>query len=78
MRKWCDIVGSLNIKLWKYRKELDPQQVTHIGPMADQWAAITGFGNGHTIDLTDALGICLRCIQELQAQVDALKAEKSK
>lgn len=72
MRKWLDLVAQLAIKRWHYKDNL---KIEHIGPMADQWKAVTGYGDGLNIDGMDAIGICLKCIQELTAEVDSLKRE---
>lgn len=73
--KWLDRVCSLRIKMWRYSKELDRSQAIHIGPMADEWKRVMGIGDGVTIDGVDAVGILLKAMQELRAEVSALKKQ---
>lgn len=43
--------------------------------MADEWQRIMGIGDGVTIDGVDAVGILLKSMQELRAEVSDLKTQ---
>jgi len=43
--------------------------------MADEWQRIMGIGDGVTIDGVDAVGILLKSMQELRAEVSSLKSQ---
>jgi hypothetical protein len=75
---WLARVRALKIKVWSYIPQLDPTEANHIGPMAEQWSAVMGLGNGITIDPVDGFGVCLKAIQELAAENDLLRARISK
>ena len=79
-------VAQLPITTWSYKAE--DQSVRHIGPMAQDFAAMFGVGQDDKhINMVDANGIALAAIQalyekiyerdaqiaELRAEVDALK-----
>ena len=79
-------VAQLTITTWSYKAE--DQSVRHIGPMAQDFAAMFGVGQDDKhINMVDANGIALAAIQalyekiyerdaqiaELRAEVDALK-----
>jgi hypothetical protein len=66
---------ALPVMFWKYLPAIDPKQLEHIGPMADDWKRITGMGDGLTIDPVDANGFIIKAVQELSAKVDALTSE---
>ncbi len=81
-------VAQLPITTWSYKAE--DQSVRHIGPMAQDFAAMFGVGQDDKhINMVDANGIALAAIQalyekinerdaqiaELRAEVDALKGQ---
>jgi hypothetical protein len=64
---------SLPISTWRYR--WDPDDVRHLGPMAQDFAAAFGLGpDVRVIDPTDAQGIALAAIQAVHQQVVGLEA----
>lgn len=65
-------VGKLDVERWRY-KPLHGGGPEHIGPYAEDFKEVFGLGDGVTISYTDAIGICLKAIQELQAEVKSLK-----
>lgn len=65
------IVKALPVQTWSY-KTADPSR--HVGPMAEDWKAVTGLGDGRTIDVVSAFGVLLKAVQELTAKVEALEA----
>jgi hypothetical protein len=65
-------IDALSIESWRYKPEIH-DTARHIGPYAEDWRATFGIGDGKTIHLLDALGICLKAIQELSAKVKSLE-----
>lgn len=45
---------------------------SHVGPMAEDFAAATGKGDGNTIKIQDAIGIAFGAIKDVSAKVDRL------
>lgn len=70
-----ETVVSLPISTWRYLWE--PEQVRHIGPMAQDWHAAFDFHHENTgvIPVVDANGIALVCVQALNRRIDELTAE---
>ena len=70
-----ETVAALPVSTWRYLWE--PEQVRHIGPMAQDWHAAFDFHHENTgvIPLVDANGIALVCIQALTRRLDELTAE---
>lgn len=68
-----DAVSGLAVERWNYIGEDQP----HIGPYAEDFkqAFKTG-GDGKVIFLQDAIGVCLKAIQELTAKVEMLEAAR--
>jgi len=67
-----DLVAGLPISTWRYQWE-DPH-VRHLGPMAQDWAATFGLGEGETtIAPVDANGVALVSIQALYRLVGDLE-----
>lgn len=65
---------QLSITRWNYRSEED--NITHIGPVAQDFHALFGVGNDDkSISTIDPAGIALAAIQELQEQNNDLKTE---
>lgn len=64
----------LPISTWRYRWE--PEQVRHLGPMAQDWAAAFGLGDSDTrIAAVDANGVALTSIQALHHLIRELRQE---
>ncbi|WP_228718062.1 tail fiber domain-containing protein [Kitasatospora acidiphila] len=69
-----ETVAALPISTWRYLWE--PEEVRHLGPMAQDWHAAFGFNQDDTtIPVVDGLGVALVCIQALNRRVDELTAE---
>jgi hypothetical protein len=69
-----DTVAALPISTWRYLWE--PEDVRHLGPMAQDWNAAFGFNRDDTtIPVIDGLGVALVCVQALHRRVDDLTAE---
>jgi hypothetical protein len=66
-----DKVGALPVERWTYKADPASQ---HIGPYAEDFRELFGVGDGTTIFLPDAIGVCLKAIQELTAKVQELEA----
>lgn len=67
-------LGALPVATWRYRWE--PASVRHLGPMAQDWHAVFGLGQGDTtIPMVDAHGVLVVAIQALHRQLDELRAE---
>jgi hypothetical protein len=66
--------AQLPISVWTYG--FDHSSVRHLGPMAQDFARAFGLGSSdRRIDMVDANGVALACIQALQRQVVALERE---
>ncbi|MEU6920997.1 MULTISPECIES: tail fiber domain-containing protein [unclassified Streptomyces] len=69
-----DTVAALPISTWRYLWE--PEDVRHLGPMAQDWHAAFGFNRDDTtIPVVDGLGVALVCVQALHRRVEELTAE---
>lgn len=63
------ISGNLPVSTWRYKWESD--DVRHIGPMAQDFAAAFGFGNDdRSIQMVDAIGVLLLAVQALARRLD--------
>jgi hypothetical protein len=64
---------KLPISTWRYR--WDPDDVHHLGPMAQDFAAAFGLGGDiRVIDPIDAQGVALAAIKAVHQQLIALEA----
>jgi len=61
-------------KKWKYRKITGLDQDQHTGPMAEDYQAATGHGDGKMIDVGDLAGVTLAAVQQLDRKVRRLEA----
>ncbi|MFI2735891.1 tail fiber domain-containing protein [Streptomyces sp. NPDC018711] len=69
-----ETVAALPISTWRYLWE--PEDVRHLGPMAQDWHAAFGFNPDDTrIPVVDGLGVALVCVQALHRHVTELEAE---
>ncbi|MFI9273169.1 tail fiber domain-containing protein [Kitasatospora sp. NPDC052896] len=69
-----ETVAALPISTWRYLWE--PEDVRHLGPMAQDWQAAFGFNQDDTtIPVVDGLGVALVCVQALHRRVEELTAE---
>ncbi|MFC9234955.1 tail fiber domain-containing protein [Streptomyces decoyicus] len=69
-----ETVATLPVSTWRYLWE--PDDVRHLGPMAQDWHAAFGFNQDDTkIPVVDSLGVALVCIQALHRRVEELTAE---
>ncbi|ROQ81296.1 hypothetical protein EES39_11150 [Streptomyces sp. ADI92-24] len=69
-----ETVAALPVSSWRYLWE--PEEVRHIGPMAQDWHAAFGFNQDDTtINPVDANGVLLVCVQALTRRVEELTAE---
>ncbi len=65
-------VVKMPIERWRYRGD----RATHIGPMAQDFAAVFGVGgDDRVIHNLDASGVALAAIQALAAEVSELRAQ---
>ncbi|MBP0448709.1 tail fiber domain-containing protein [Kitasatospora sp. RG8] len=69
-----ETVAALPVSTWRYLWE--PEDVRHLGPMAQDWHAAFGFNQDDTrIPVVDGLGVALVCVQALHRRVAELTAE---
>jgi len=68
-----DKLSALDISEWRYKA--DEEKSKHIGPMAEDFQAIFGLGDGKHLNLADATGITLAAIQGLRNENRARLAE---
>lgn len=67
-------VQELPVERWEYLPNLSANGAgEHIGPYAEDFQAIFGVGDGRTINLGDAVGVCLATIKEMAARIEALE-----
>ncbi|MER8044502.1 tail fiber domain-containing protein [Streptomyces sp. NPDC094032] len=72
-----ETVATLPISTWRYVWE--PEDVRHLGPMAQDWHAAFGLNRDDTrIPVVDGLGVALVCVQALHRHVTELEAEVSR
>lgn len=71
-----DKVAGLSVERWRYKPHLvgEPNPAEHIGPYAEDFRAAFGLGDGKTINYVDAIGVLFKAVQELTAEVRALRA----
>lgn len=75
-------LAALDLKVWRYKPDQAPDgdQALHIGPMAEQFHALTGLGADKTLSVIDMLGMMAAAFQfsihqtrQLQARVAELE-----
>lgn len=73
---FLDMLADLRVSFWRYTDEaqadLGVDGERHVGPMAEDWKAATGLGNGITINGIDAVGVLVGAVNELRAKVEEL------
>lgn len=62
---------AMPVERWKYKDGV-ADGGEHVGPYAQDFVNETGKGDGHTIDLQDAVGVTMKAVQDLSAKVDRL------
>jgi len=65
-------VRKMPAKNWTYKGDT----ARHTGPMAEDFKAATGKGNGRMLPLADLVGVQQAAIKELDQQVQALKKKR--
>jgi hypothetical protein len=69
-------VRELPISTWNYTS--DDASIRHIGPMAQDFAALFGVGaDDRHIHPLDGQGVALAAIQALAAQIETLRTEQA-
>lgn len=72
-------VANLDVGRWKY-KPVTPHSVTmpgeHIGPYAEDFKDAFEVGDGHHINLLDAVGVLFGAVKALATRVKELEAER--
>lgn len=66
-----EALDALTVKVWRYKDGDDLAR--HIGPMAEDWQAATGLGDGKTISVIDAFGVTLAALQHALRRIDVLE-----
>lgn len=68
-------VAGLDLKVWAYKPGEGPDGDTarHVGPMAEQFHALTGLGDGRTISVIDMIGLMAAAFQFSIHQIRALQ-----
>lgn len=69
-------LAGLDLKVWSYKPGEGPDGDTarHIGPMAEQFHALTGLGDGRSISVIDMLGMMAAAFQFSIHQIRTLQA----
>lgn len=60
-------VLSLPVAEWRYKGDAPASR--YIGPMAEDFQAVLGLGNGETVPLSDATGLALASVQGFHEQI---------
>jgi hypothetical protein len=68
-----DRVRELPISTWEYSG--DEVSLRHLGPMAQDFAALFALGDDRHIHAIDGQGVALAAIQGLAAELERLRAE---
>jgi len=66
-----EAVKAMPVEQWKYMPGIGDGE-HHVGTYAQDFQEQTGSGDGHTINLQDALGITMKAVQDLDAKVERL------
>ncbi len=66
------MVEKMPVEEWDYKPGVEDGG-RHVGPMAQDFQAATGKGDGRSIPMVDAFGVTLGAVQELAAKVDRLE-----
>lgn len=70
-------IRDMPIETWRYKEGEGPDRDTHIGPMAQDWKAATGLGDGKSIDAISAIGLTMGAVKELSEKVDRMSGNKA-
>lgn len=68
-----DAVNSMPVEEWKYKEGVSDGG-EHIGPYAEDFARVTGKGDGKMINMMDSLGLTMKAVQDLSKKVDRLSS----
>lgn len=68
-----DAVNSMPVEEWKYKDGVSDGG-EHIGPYAEDFARVTGKGDGKMINMMDSLGLTMKAVQDLSKKVDRLSS----
>ena len=63
-----DKLAMLEVSRWHFKKDEEAKQ--YIGPMAEDFTAVFGVGDGKHIDVTDANGVAYAAIQGLNKMLE--------
>lgn len=81
--KYLYAIRNLPVATWKYNhaamiaKGFMGDGNKHIGPMAQDFAELTGFGDGNNIPLVDAIGVLIAAIKALDLKVKRLEKQNA-
>jgi hypothetical protein len=74
-----DQVKSMPVQEYRYKEGIaDGGAEQHVGPMAEDFQAATGKGDGRTINVQDMLGTTMGAVQELAGKVEQLEQTVSR
>jgi len=73
----ADVVAHMPNKVWNYLPRHAPpgDTGTHIGPMAEDFHAMTGLGRPDHISVVDYLGLMLAALQQSLSRIEILERE---
>lgn len=73
---FLDALVAMPVHRWRYKGGVGLDAETlHIGPIAEDWQALTGFGSSRTISTLDMLGVLMLAIKALHARVAELEMD---
>lgn len=67
-----EAVKAMPLKVWRY-KAGEGDDAVHVGPMAEDFQALTGLGDGKTINVIDALGVLFGALKAAHLRIDLLE-----
>lgn len=73
----AEALARLTVYNWRYTEDVAPHEGRpHIGTMAEDFTAATGLGDGREISIIDAVGLLMAALQDAQARIKRLEAER--
>lgn len=71
-----EVVETMPLLVWSYKPGQAPEgmgQEEHVGPMAEHFKAMTGLGDGKTINVVDAFGVLFGALQDTLLRLAVLE-----
>lgn len=73
---FLDAVVAMPVHRWRYQAGVGfDAETLHVGPVAEDWQKLTGYGSSRTISVMDMLGVLMLSIKALHARVAELEMD---